>query len=422
MDKKRIIIIISVILAIAVICLGIVFIVKSNNKQVEATASNNVENYTLPTGEIEEIEKLKPEETEVGKILHVVEILVNEGVDFSKIELYKDGQLIKLKEIQQEGIDIQKIIDDNKLDGEYNLGERIQVLLSIYSITDEQKEKVNQLGLTNDNIIAITSPKPSPTPVDTTPKYYIKVNNTMNTVTIYGKDSSGNYTVPVKAMICSTGYASPHNTKVQLKSRWNWGGLKGDVYGQYCTHITGDFLFHSVPYLDRYNKNSLEWWAYDQLGTTCSAGCIRLTVADAQWIYYNCPAGTWCEFYSSSNPGPLGKPSAKKISNYPKYRGWDPTDPDANNPWRNFVQESPTPVAKPSPAVPTPSVVPSVTPTILPTVKPTASTIPSVKPSETPTPSVQKSPAPSVKPSPIQASPTPKVVTSPKVVTTPTGA
>ena len=65
-------------------------------------------------------------------------------------------------------------------------------------------------------------------------------------------------------------------------------------------------------------------------------GCIRLTVADAKWIFDNCPLGTSVEFYSSSNPGPLGKPSAKKISSYGKpLMNWDPTDPDPNNPWRN---------------------------------------------------------------------------------------
>ena len=43
------------------------------------------------------------------------------------------------------------------------------------------------------------------------------------------------------------------------------------------------------------------------------------------------------EFYSSSNPGPLGKPSAKKISSYEDYlRNWDPTDPNSNNPWKSY--------------------------------------------------------------------------------------
>ena len=42
-----------------------------------------------------------------------------------------------------------------------------------------------------------------------TATYYIKVNYTANVVTIYTKDSSGQYTKPVKAMVCSTGTATP---------------------------------------------------------------------------------------------------------------------------------------------------------------------------------------------------------------------
>ena len=60
-----------------------------------------------------------------------------------------------------------------------------------------------------------------------------------------------------------------------------------------------------------------------------------MTVKDAKWIFNNCTIGTIVEFYASSNPGPLGKPEAKKISDYKDLRGWDPTDPDSNNPWNN---------------------------------------------------------------------------------------
>ena len=114
----------------------------------------------------------------------------------------------------------------------------------------------------------------------------------------------------------------------------------GGVYSQYCTQIVGDILFHSVPYLERGNHASLEYWAYDKLGTRASLGCIRLTCKDAKWIYDNCKLGTKVEFYSSSNPGPLGKPTARKISSAPSnVRGWDPTDPARGNPWPKYLKE-----------------------------------------------------------------------------------
>ena len=166
--------------------------------------------------------------------------------------------------------------------------------------------------------------------------YYIKVNYSANTVTIYSKDNDGNYTVPVKAMVCSTGKSTPRSGVYKTPQRAQWGNLIGS-YGQYCTRITGQILFHSVPYWTKYDKTSLEYMEYDRLGETRSLGCIRLTVIDAKWIYDNCPLGTSVEFYSSSNPGPLGKPSAQKISGYEEpLKNWDPTDPDPNNPWHNY--------------------------------------------------------------------------------------
>ena len=171
-------------------------------------------------------------------------------------------------------------------------------------------------------------------------KYFIRVNYGANVVTIYTKDSNGNYTVPYKAMVCSTGSATPTSGTYTIPSgtysRGTWGLMFGNVWAQYFTRIKGSILFHSVPYTQR-NKWSLEYWEYDKLGTTASAGCVRLTVKDAKWIYNNCPAGTKVEFYSDSNPGPLGKPTAQKISDEEEVRGWDPTDPDSANPWKTYT-------------------------------------------------------------------------------------
>ena len=171
-------------------------------------------------------------------------------------------------------------------------------------------------------------------------KYYIKVNYGAQVVTVYTKDSNGNYTVPVRAMVCSTGTYTPTSGTYRTLAKGNWWPLYGDVYGQYSTHIYDGILFHSVPYLESGDKSSLEYWAYDQLGQIVSMGCVRLTVEYAKWLYYNCPVGTQVEFYSSSNPGPLGKPSTMKISDAPEnVRGWDPTDPDPNNPWPEYLKK-----------------------------------------------------------------------------------
>lgn len=169
-----------------------------------------------------------------------------------------------------------------------------------------------------------------------TATYKLEVNCACNVVNVYAKDEEGNYTKCVKAMVCSTGGHTPHSGTYYLKSRWRWRALFNGVYGQYAVHITGNILFHSVPYTINGDPGSLEYWEYDKLGTAASLGCVRLKVSDVLWIYNNCPKGTMVRFYDDSNPGPLGKPSAQKISSNETCRGWDPTDPASNNPWKTY--------------------------------------------------------------------------------------
>lgn len=202
--------------------------------------------------------------------------------------------------------------------------------------TSENEEKIDVKAEENNNVVNNNKPQ---TAITYNTKYYIKVNYTQNVVTVYEKDSSGQYTIPVKAMICSTGIDTPHSGIYTIKYRWEWLGLFGNVYGHYVTQIIGDILFHSVPYLKK-SPDTLEYWEYDKLGTSASLGCVRLKAIDAKWIYDNISSGTPVEFYSSSNPGPLGKPTAQKISENIECRNWDPTDPNINNPW-NTNEEVP---------------------------------------------------------------------------------
>ena len=171
--------------------------------------------------------------------------------------------------------------------------------------------------------------------INSTPKYYIKINNRANRVNVYGKDSQQNYTVLVKTMICSTGECTPpcsmySKTKYKmLGNRYQWAKFHS-VYVRYPTQIVGGIFFHSVPYLDK-RKDSLSYSMFDHLGQSVSAGCIRLKVADAKWIYDNVESGSIVEF----NTNVTNNASAPKISSNERCRNWDPTDTDSNNPWKN---------------------------------------------------------------------------------------
>lgn len=158
--------------------------------------------------------------------------------------------------------------------------------------------------------------------------YTIKVNRQCNTVTVYAKDGSNGYIIPVKSFICSTGAsgATPVGT-FATPNKYRWHELMNKVYGQWCTRIVGGVLFHSVYYHD-YTNGTLYTSAYNQLGSSVSHGCVRLTAGDAKWIYDNCSLGTQVTVYDSSVAGPYGKPSAYQL---PSWHTWDPTDPTANS-------------------------------------------------------------------------------------------
>lgn len=169
--------------------------------------------------------------------------------------------------------------------------------------------------------------------------YYIKVNRRQNCITVYTSDENGEYTIPYKAMICSTGLynATPRGT-FHLSTKYLWRELYGKVYGQYATRITGGVLFHSVPYYKK-SKSALCTEKYNKLGQQASMGCVRLTVEDAKWIADNCPSGTTVEIYDDDDPGPLGKPEAAHIDTDSPNKGWDPTDPDVENPWHQLSDD-----------------------------------------------------------------------------------
>lgn len=167
--------------------------------------------------------------------------------------------------------------------------------------------------------------------------YYIRVNRLQNCVTVYTYDENGEYTVPVRAMICSTGIDKATvvgDFSIYYKQEWN--PLFNDVYGHYVSGFYGDYLFHSVPYYDA-SPDMLETEEFNKLGQEASLGCVRMQTADVKWIYENCPENTDVTVYDSDDPGPLGKPESIKITDHSC--GWDPTDDDIENPYSSKTPE-----------------------------------------------------------------------------------
>ncbi len=167
--------------------------------------------------------------------------------------------------------------------------------------------------------------------------YLIKVNRLQNCVTVYTYDNNGEYTIPIRAMICSTGIDKATvlgDFSIYYKQEWN--PLFNDVYGHYVSGFYGDYLFHSVPYYDA-SADLLETEEFNKLGQEASLGCVRMQTADVKWIYENCPENTSVIVYDDENPGPLGRPEAIKITDHSC--GWDPTDDAEENPYAKKTPE-----------------------------------------------------------------------------------
>ena len=181
--------------------------------------------------------------------------------------------------------------------------------------------------------------------------YFIEVDKTNQVVTVFTTSSSGRYDKPVRVMLCSTaqnpkkfptGYWKLKENRDSSKNVWRTMKSHGaPLYAQYATQITGDFLFHSVPYTDK-KKDALDKKRYEKLGVADSGGCIRLTVENAKWINENCKAGTTVHITENKKNPSLTQALKEQV---PKLdtSGWDPTDPDPKNPnyHPQYTEETP---------------------------------------------------------------------------------
>ncbi|MCD8222805.1 MAG: L,D-transpeptidase family protein [Clostridiales bacterium] len=153
--------------------------------------------------------------------------------------------------------------------------------------------------------------------------YIIKVNKELNCATVYAPDGDNGYIIPVKSMLTSTGDDTPLGT-YYTPEKYRWRFMINDTWTQYATRINGGVLFHSITYAST-SPTDLITYGYNMLGVTRSHGCVRLTCANAKWLYDNCALGTAVEVYNDSEvPGPFFKPYQKWI---PEDQTWDPTDP-----------------------------------------------------------------------------------------------
>lgn len=138
--------------------------------------------------------------------------------------------------------------------------------------------------------------------------YYIIVDKQWQVVLVYKRIDDGtkfgkpDLEHPVRYMLCSTGNPKKNYGHETTSGIWQIKVPKERFYqfvnleaAQYLTLIHSRTYFHSVLYKKKGNLSTLVRSSYDDLGNKASHACIRLTVPDSRWMYYNIGYGTTCE-------------------------------------------------------------------------------------------------------------------------------
>lgn len=151
----------------------------------------------------------------------------------------------------------------------------------------------------------------------------------------------------LRVMICSTG-RKKHDTPAgtyKITDRYTYKVLGTEdthCYGFWACRFKDHYLFHSVPISYDAGRDTekahrmCNMHKYEKLGTVASDGCVRLTVADAKWIYdFSAVGRVNVRVVKDSGPTPNRPPEIIWEEPYTDKNGfgWDPTDPDPGNPY-----------------------------------------------------------------------------------------
>lgn len=124
--------------------------------------------------------------------------------------------------------------------------------------------------------------------IESATSYLININISNQKTYIYsGKPDNWKL---IRTCPCSTGINGEETPVGSFSTKEKGDWFFSDKYeqgGKYWTQITGDILFHSLPFAK--DKSTILDYT---LNKPSSHGCIRLSIEDAKWIYTNIPKGS----------------------------------------------------------------------------------------------------------------------------------
>ena len=242
-------------------------------------------------------------DADVGDINDVVMVEDGQGTADSREEIAYRKRLVR----GSEGSDVKRVQNrltelgffDGPISGYYmNQTMAAVKVFQEYNglmVSDGEMDEETWNALFNAADVVSAECTPRPTPVPTMVPYYVVVDVQNQVTKVYGIDENGEYTIPVRNMICSTGMVStPSDVGDWVtngrRAQWAYFSLYGS-HARYWTRINEDIAFHSVIY-NEVDNMALSVKSYNKLGSRASHGCIRLLVSDAKWVYDNIRAGT----------------------------------------------------------------------------------------------------------------------------------
>ena len=163
--------------------------------------------------------------------------------------------------------------------------------------------------------------------------YYIEVNKKLNAVIVYQYAKDKKSKAPIKVFDCCLGQDLP-NGKFKTGKKYTWLAIY-QGWHKYNTGMEQGVWIHSAIYKDKY-EYCLSKDSYNSLGKAAAyEKSILLSAGDAAWIYNNCKEGTQVSIIKGKKKDVLPK-SPDPVATLYKNCGWDPTDPDKNNPYKKM--------------------------------------------------------------------------------------
>jgi len=285
------------------------------------------------------------------------------------------------------------------------------------TIRPAQKDSIVPSELLLTGYTTPLDPKSVSFPANYKMPYYIEVDVTNQCVNIFRKnDETGAYDILLNRFVCSGG-TSTQPTKLGhffIKSEAEQKKATGQSvkytryyfkkyqsYAYYITRYSNEFMFHSFTFEENATTKQIlpKKASYYNMGNTGSAGCLRMLMNHAKWIYDNIDAGTYVVVNKNR---PTDSKLRSVLKKYVPTLGYDMTSSwngDRNNltglTRTEFIQNpdviTPTPTQIPTPT-PTPIITSTPTPTQ--SVTPTPENTPVIAPTQEPTPTATNTPDP----------------------------